>query len=83
MEPPGNIARRISQKEIPDFQIRLRTKPGITGLAQVKLGYTNTIKGLGDKLRFDLEYIGDLSLSSDLKILFRTVKVVLTGKGAH
>jgi lipopolysaccharide/colanic/teichoic acid biosynthesis glycosyltransferase len=71
-----------AQTEIPDFQKRLRTKPGITGLAQVRLGYTNSIAGLKKKLDFDLEYINRVSPATDLKILAQTVRVVLTGKGA-
>jgi lipopolysaccharide/colanic/teichoic acid biosynthesis glycosyltransferase len=71
------------EKDLPEFQLRLRTKPGITGLAQVALGYTNTEDGLRQKLHFDLMYIRNWSLWMDLKILFRTVYVVLTGKGAY
>ncbi|MDH4037340.1 MAG: sugar transferase [Candidatus Krumholzibacteria bacterium] len=71
------------EKELPEFQLRLRAKPGITGLAQVELGYTNTDEGLRDKLRHDLEYIGRVSPAMDLKILLRTFFVVLTGRGAH
>lgn len=70
------------EKDIPEFQLRLRTKPGITGLAQVELGYTNTDEGLREKLKFDLEYIQRLTLWTDFKILFKTIFVVLTGKGA-
>jgi lipopolysaccharide/colanic/teichoic acid biosynthesis glycosyltransferase len=70
------------EKELPDFHLRLRTKPGITGLAQVRLGYTNTDDGMRDKLHLDLEYIRHLSLWTDIKILFRTIFVVVTGKGA-
>lgn len=70
------------EKDLPEFQLRLRTKPGITGLAQVHLGYTNTDAGLRDKLHLDLEYIRHLSFWTDLKILCRTVFVVFTGKGA-
>jgi lipopolysaccharide/colanic/teichoic acid biosynthesis glycosyltransferase len=70
------------EKELPDFHLRLRTKPGITGLAQVELGYTNTDEGLRRKLNLDLEYIRRHGLRTDLKILLRTIFVVLTGKGA-
>jgi lipopolysaccharide/colanic/teichoic acid biosynthesis glycosyltransferase len=70
------------EKELPDFHLRLRTKPGITGLAQVELGYTNTDDGLRQKLHLDLEYIQTLGFWTDFKILLRTVFVVLTGKGA-
>ena len=70
------------EKELPDFHLRLRAKPGITGLAQVQLGYTNTDEGLRQKLHLDLEYIHALGFWTDFKILVRTVFVVLTGKGA-
>jgi lipopolysaccharide/colanic/teichoic acid biosynthesis glycosyltransferase len=70
------------EKDLPDFHLRLRTKPGITGLAQVELGYTNTDEGLRQKLHLDLEYIQSLGFWTDFKILLRTVFVVLTGKGA-
>jgi lipopolysaccharide/colanic/teichoic acid biosynthesis glycosyltransferase len=70
------------EKELPDFHLRLRTKPGITGLAQVELGYTNTDEGLRQKLHLDLEYIHTLCFWTDAKILLRTVFVVLTGRGA-
>jgi lipopolysaccharide/colanic/teichoic acid biosynthesis glycosyltransferase len=70
------------EKELPDFHLRLRTKPGITGLAQVQLGYTNTDEGLRQKLHLDLEYIHTLGFWTDFKILMRTVFVVLTGRGA-
>jgi lipopolysaccharide/colanic/teichoic acid biosynthesis glycosyltransferase len=71
------------EKDLPEFHLRLRAKPGITGLAQIRLGYTNTEEGLRDKLRHDLEYIGRLSFATDLKILFQTVFVVITGRGAQ
>lgn len=70
------------EKELPEFHLRLHTKPGITGLAQIEVGYTNTDDGLRQKLHFDLEYIRNLTPWTDVKILFRTVRVVLTGKGA-
>ena len=70
------------EKELPDFHLRLRAKPGITGLAQVQLGYTNTDEGLRQKLHLDLEYIHSLGFWTDFKILLRTVFVVVTGRGA-
>jgi lipopolysaccharide/colanic/teichoic acid biosynthesis glycosyltransferase len=70
------------EKDLPEFQLRLKAKPGITGLAQVELGYTNTNEGLRKKLNHDLEYIRNLNVRTDLKILFKTVYVVLSGKGA-
>ena len=71
-----------ASSDIPDFRLRLRTKPGLTGLAQVNVGYTNSVPGMSEKLYYDLEYISRLGLRSDVKIMAQTVRVVITGKGA-
>jgi lipopolysaccharide/colanic/teichoic acid biosynthesis glycosyltransferase len=62
--------------------MRLMVKPGITGLAQVENGYTKTIGEMKGKLFYDLKYIANLSLTQEIRILFKTVYVVVTGKGA-
>jgi lipopolysaccharide/colanic/teichoic acid biosynthesis glycosyltransferase len=68
--------------EIPQFPQRLMVKPGLTGLAQVNVGYCNNVKDMRRKLDQDLVYIRTLSPANDAKIMVRTVSVVLTGKGA-
>jgi len=68
---------------IDGYSLRLVVKPGITGLAQVKGGYDFSEETVTRKLGYDLKYIKNWSLWLDLKILFKTVKVVLSGKGAH
>lgn len=70
------------KSEVPDFPARLLVKPGITGLAQVENGYTQTIERMKEKLFYDLKYICELSVLEELKILFKTIYVVATGKGA-
>lgn len=67
---------------IPHYRERLRVRPGITGRAQVKLDYDASIDDVKEKLEQDLQYIRRRSPVHDLEILFRTVWVVLTGKGA-
>ena len=67
-------------QEIPGFINRLAVKPGLTGWAQVNGGYEITPE---EKLREDIFYIKNRSILLDLKILFKTVKVVLTGDGAR
>ncbi len=69
-------------QEVPDYLLRLGIKPGLTGLAQVLNGYDNNIAGFRRKVALDLLYLQNCCLVNDLKILFRTVSVVLTGKGA-
>lgn len=71
------------KKVYPFFEKRLTVKPGITGWAQVKLDYTDTVESIADKLRYDFFYIENQSLFLDLEIMLRTMIVMITGKGAH
>ncbi|XRG78470.1 sugar transferase [Rossellomorea sp. GAMAL-10_SWC] len=66
--------------EVPGFTNRLTVKPGLTGWAQVNGGYELTPK---EKLVLDLHYIEHRSIMLDIKIMFKTIKVVLTGEGAR
>lgn len=68
------------EKEIPGFMNRLQVKPGLTGLAQINGGYDITPK---EKLKYDLEYIENSSLLMDFKIIFKTILIVFTHKGAR
>lgn len=67
-------------EEIPGFINRLAVKPGLTGWAQVNGGYEISPR---EKLTEDMYYIKNRSVLLDFKILFKTVKVVLTGDGAR
>lgn len=71
------------KKSISDYEKRLNVKPGITGLAQVWHKYDETIEDVKKKIKYDLLYIREMCLMVDLRILARTVLVVLTGKGAR
>ncbi len=71
------------RKEIPWYVRRIKMKPGITGWAQVKHKYDATIEDVKQKVLFDLYYFENMSIGLDMKILFRTILVVFTGKGAH
>ncbi len=70
-------------KEIPLYKRRLKVRPGVTGWAQVKHKYDESIEDVKNKLRYDLFYIENISLRLDIQILMRTVFVVLFGKGHH
>ncbi|WP_436197609.1 sugar transferase [Leuconostoc lactis] len=67
-------------KDIPGFEQRLRVTPGLSGWAQVNGGYDATPS---EKLVDDMFYIEHISPWLDFKILWMTIKVVLTGHGAR
>lgn len=69
-------------REIPGYLHRLGLKPGLTGVAQVVNGYDNDIESFRRKVAFDLLYLQNCCFLNDLKILLRTIRVVLTGSGA-
>ncbi len=70
-------------KQIPYYKRRLKVRPGITGWAQVKHKYDESIEDVKAKLRYDLFYIENMSIRMDIKILFRTIFVVVLGKGHY
>ena len=70
------------QDQIPNFIDRLGLKPGLTGIAQVVNGYDNELEGFRRKVSYDLMYLQNCGVWNDVKILFRTIRVVITGEGA-
>jgi len=70
-------------KDIPYYAVRHSVKPGLTGWAQVRYHYGSTVADSQQKLQYDLYYVKNHTLFLDMLILFETVAVVLTGKGAH
>ena len=61
-------------KEMPEFNLRLRVKAGLTGYAQIFGKYNTTPK---DKLILDLMYIENYSIFLDIKLILQTVMVFL------
>ena len=68
-------------EQIPAYDLRHTVKPGLTGWAQVCYRYTSSIKDTRNKVEYDLYYVKHCSLLMDLRIMVRTVKVVLAMKG--
>ncbi len=69
------------RQEIPYYDLRYLVKPGITGWAQVLYPYGASVEDAYEKLAYDLYYIKNYSLLLDMAIAFKTVRVVLLGKG--
>lgn len=74
---------RQLEEVLPGYAERCEVMPGITGLAQVKRGYDNSVDSANTKLQYDLYYVRNRRLLLDLKIMAATVKVMARGEGAH
>lgn len=78
-EQPKIFARLRDQ--VPGYQGRQQVPPGITGWAQVNQRYDTSIDDVRRKVSLDLEYVARRSVFEDLRILARTVPVVLNKGG--
>jgi lipopolysaccharide/colanic/teichoic acid biosynthesis glycosyltransferase len=78
-ERPSIFARM--RENISEYPLRQRTKPGITGWAQINHQYDTTVEDVRIKVRYDLEYLQRQSLAEDFKIMLKTVPVVLFRRG--
>ena len=68
---------------IPGYILRWAVKPGITGWAQVSRGYCETLADNIEKFSYDLYYIKHRSVALDGYIIFKTLKVLLLGRGSR
>ena len=78
-ERPSIFARL--REDISEYPLRQRARPGITGWAQINHNYDESIEDVRTKVRYDLEYLERQSLAEDLRIMVRTVPVMLFKKG--
>jgi len=66
---------------INNYEHRLLVKPGLTGLAQVEHKYDESVDDTKVKVKYDIDYIQNLNIIRDIKIMFKTIYVVLAAKG--
>ncbi len=69
------------ERVIPNYHDRHLIAPGITGLAQVCYPYGRNVEDAKEKLKFDMEYINNWSLWQEIKVIYKTVEVVLGKRG--
>jgi lipopolysaccharide/colanic/teichoic acid biosynthesis glycosyltransferase len=74
------IVERL-ERELPYYKARHCIRPGITGWAQVNLGYAGSVEGTVAKLQRDLYYVKRSGLRLDGLILWLTLKAVIAGRG--
>jgi lipopolysaccharide/colanic/teichoic acid biosynthesis glycosyltransferase len=69
------------REHIVEYPLRQRAKPGITGLAQINHHYDRSLEDVRTKVHYDLEYIRRQSVAEDLRIMLKTVPVILLRRG--
>ena len=69
------------REHIAEYPLRQRARPGITGLAQINHHYDRSLEDVRTKVQYDLEYIRRQSVAEDLRIMFKTVPVILLRRG--
>lgn len=75
-----HFIHKIVQKA-PEYSKLLRVKPGITSIGQICYGYAENVEQMCERMLFDLSYLSKVNLKTDLDIIFRTVRVMLEGRG--
>lgn len=76
MEKPAEAARH--ERELPEYALKFQVKAGLTGYVQIFGRYST---GTRDRLQMDLMYIGQRSLTWDLKMILATIKVIFLPEG--
>jgi lipopolysaccharide/colanic/teichoic acid biosynthesis glycosyltransferase len=69
------------REHIAEYPLRQKAKPGITGLAQINHHYDRSLEDVRTKVHYDLEYIRRQSVTEDLRIMLKTVPVILLRRG--
>ncbi len=65
----------------PHYRMLFKVKPGITSWGQVKFGYAENVKEMTERLKWDILYLENMSLSVDFKILIYTILIIVQGRG--
>jgi lipopolysaccharide/colanic/teichoic acid biosynthesis glycosyltransferase len=69
------------REHIAEYPLRQRARPGITGLAQINHHYDHSLDDVRTKVQYDLEYIRRQSVAEDLRIMLKTIPVIVLRRG--
>ena len=69
------------EQTAPYYCLIYKIRPGLTSWGPIRVGYTDTIKKMIDRLNYDLVYMENMSIRLDLKIMLYTIRVIVDGKG--
>ena len=68
-------------KIAPEYKLLQKIKPGMTSWGQVKFGYADTVEQMVERMKYDLLYLENMSLATDIKILLYTFLIIFQGRG--
>ncbi len=68
-------------QQAPYYCLLYKIRPGLTSWGPIRVGYTDTIEKMVERLNYDITYMENMSIRLDLKILFYTIRVIIDGKG--
>lgn len=68
-------------EEAPYYCLLYKIRPGLTSWGPIKIGYSDTVEKMVERLNYDIIYIENMSLMTDLKILMYTIEIIFRGKG--
>jgi putative colanic acid biosynthesis UDP-glucose lipid carrier transferase len=83
--PHAVAHNEMYRRQIKAYMVRHKARPGITGWAQVNglRGETETIEKMRDRVAYDLEYLRNWSLAADMKIMWRTLRLIISDPKAY
>lgn len=79
--PERRVFAELIAARVPLYPLLYQVRPGITSWGMVRYGYASDVDQMVERLRYDLIYLENISISTDLKILLHTVNTVVSGRG--
>ena len=68
-------------EDAPYYCLLYKIRPGLTSWGPIKIGYSDTVEKMVERLNYDIIYMENMSLLEDMKILIYTIEIIFNGKG--
>lgn len=68
-------------EKAPHYCLLYKIRPGLTSWGPIRIGYSDTVDKMIERLNYDIIYLDNMSLMNDFKILLLTVEIIIKGKG--